>query len=356
LLAIDPKAARVTWTAAVTLLFLAAIYAVRGTLVVFAIALLVAYLLHPLVGLLSRPFPLKSRTLALALTYIIVMGALVSITVVIGSHVAGEARHLIANPPDYQGFLDSLAAAHPAFSPTLESFRGSINQQVGKVATAAPQLTQEFLEASSNLIYLIVIPILSFFILKDGASIRDAFLATFSAGEKRARVAATLAEVHVLLLQYMRALLVLCCTALVVIGLGLTAMGVHYALLLASFSFFCEFVPMAGPVAEIVVILTVSALTGYQHVWAIAAGLGVFRLVQDYVIWPRLMSRGVELHPLLVIFGVFAGGQIGGVAGVFFAVPALALARLTLIPVGTSHSAPARRPVRPDSGKPLAER
>jgi predicted PurR-regulated permease PerM len=214
-----------------------------------------------------------------------------------------------------------------------------------------PHLTQELLAASANLIYLIVIPILSFFMLKDGTGIRDAFLATFSTGEKRARVTETLAEVHVILLQYMRALLTLCCTALVVIGAGLTLMGVHYALLLASLSFFCEFVPLVGPIAEIVVILTVSALTGYSHMWALAAGLGVFRLVQDYGIWPRLMSRGVELHPLWVIFGVFAGGQIGGVAGVFLAVPVLALGRLALIPAGTTQSAPthphsavARRP------------
>ena len=40
------------------------------------------------------------------------------------------------------------------------------------------------------------------------------------------------------------------------------------------------------------------------------------------------MSKGVELHPLLVIFGVFAGGEIGGVAGIFLSVPVLAVVRL----------------------------
>jgi predicted PurR-regulated permease PerM len=58
------------------------------------------------------------------------------------------------------------------------------------------------------------------------------------------------------------------------------------------------------------------------------AFLVAFRVLQDYVISPRLMSRGVELHPILVIFGVFAGAEIGGIAGVFLSVPALALARL----------------------------
>ncbi len=51
-------------------------------------------------------------------------------------------------------------------------------------------------------------------------------------------------------------------------------------------------------------------------------------MFQDYILSPHLMSKGVELHPLLVIFGVFAGGEIGGVAGVFLSIPVLALIRL----------------------------
>ena len=78
-------------------------------------------------------------------------------------------------------------------------------------------------------------------------------------------------------------------------------------------------------------------MIGYSHIWGLAAGLGVFRLVQDYGIWPRLMSQGVQLHPVLVIFGVFAGGEIGGAAGVFLAVPILALARIVFLPARIKH-------------------
>ena len=50
------------------------------------------------------------------------------------------------------------------------------------------------------------------------------------------------------------------------------------------------------------------------------------------------MSRGVELHPVLVIFGVFAGAEIAGVAGVFLSVPILAMARLVLRRFSQSES------------------
>ncbi len=240
---------------------------------------------------------------------------------------------LIAQPPDIRGFLASLIGAHPALAPLLEPIRGSLSAQLGEAASVLPRVSLSLLAASANLIYLIVIPILSFFILKDGALLRDSFLDMLSDARTRTRAEQTLAKANVLLLQYMRALLALCCTAtLIVLGAGLALAGVRYALLLGTIAFFCEFVPMVGPIAEIAVILGVSALTGYPHILVLAACLGLFRLVQDYVIWPRLMSHGVALHPLWVIFGVFAGGNIGGVAGVFLAVPVLALARLVLIP------------------------
>jgi predicted PurR-regulated permease PerM len=53
-----------------------------------------------------------------------------------------------------------------------------------------------------------------------------------------------------------------------------------------------------------------------------------FRMFQDYVVSPHLMGRGVELHPLLVLFGVFAGAELAGVPGTFLSVPVLALIRI----------------------------
>ena len=64
------------------------------------------------------------------------------------------------------------------------------------------------------------------------------------------------------------------------------------------------------------------------HVLAVVAFLACYRIFQDYILSPALMKRGVKLHPLLIIFGVYAGGEIGGVGGIFLSVPILALARL----------------------------
>ncbi len=126
----------------------------------------------------------------------------------------------------------------------------------------------------------------------------------------------------------MRALLFLCCATFVSFSIVFSAMGLPYALLLAAIAFPLEFVPMVGPLTAAVIIIAVSVVTGYEHVVWLIVYLGLYRLFQDYVLSPHLMSKGVELHPLLIVFGVFAGGEIGGVAGVFLSVPTLALMRL----------------------------
>ena len=81
------------------------------------------------------------------------------------------------------------------------------------------------------------------------------------------------------------------------------------------------------------VILGMSAFNHYPSVLWVVSFLTCYRLFQDYVLAPHLMKRGVNLHPLLVLFGVFAGGEIGGVPGIFLSVPVLALLRLVYFEV-----------------------
>ena len=77
MLGIDRQAARYTWTAALVLLLLWLVYQVRSTLFVFILAVLFAYLLSPLVNLLDRFLPTRTRTPALALAYVIFIGVVV---------------------------------------------------------------------------------------------------------------------------------------------------------------------------------------------------------------------------------------------------------------------------------------
>lgn len=330
MLGIDPRAARYAWTAALVVLALLTIYLIRQTLIVFVIALLLAYLLYPLMDLIDRHLTSKTRTPALAITFALTIGFIALFGLFIGSVVTTEATNLAHDAPV---FLDRLSQPEPApqgvtslTARARSALEAQIRQHYGEIVSSIPRLTLRILSASRNLIYVIIIPILSFFILKDGRAIRDSFLDLFGAGREDAKE--TLDSVHTLLLQYMRALLFLCCATFISLSIVLSAMDVPYAMLLAAIAFPLEFVPLVGPLTAAGIIIVVSVVTGFPHVLWVIAYLAVYRMFQDYVLSPHLMSQGVQLHPLLIIFGVFAGGEIGGIAGVFLSVPVLALIRL----------------------------
>ncbi len=135
-------------------------------------------------------------------------------------------------------------------------------------------------------------------------------------------------DLHVLLAQYMRALVLLGAVASLAYGLFFSIMGVPYGILLAAVAFPLEFIPMVGPLAGATIVLLVAGLSGSHHLLAIFAFLVAFRFFQDYVVSPHLLSAGMKLHPLLVIFGVLAGASIAGIAGSFLSVPVLATLRI----------------------------
>ena len=331
MLGIDSKAARCTWTAALVLLAISMVYFVRGALIVFVIALLLAYLLYPLMDLFDRHLTSKTRTPALAMTFVLAIGILACFGVLMGSVVAEQAANLAARAPALLDRLRQTPAPGPQDVNSLKGqvidfIQGQLRQHYNDVALAVPRVALSVLSASRNLIYLVVIPILSFLILRDGRDILSAFLEMLGSGHETARD--TLGDIHELLLLYMRALLFLCCATFISFSIVLAAMGVPYAMLLASIAFALEFIPLVGPLTAAGIIIAVSLASGYPHVLWLVIFLGLYRLLQDYGLSPLLMSKGVALHPLMIIFGVLAGSEIGGVAGIFLSIPVLALIRL----------------------------
>jgi predicted PurR-regulated permease PerM len=333
MLGIDPKAARAAWTYATVVLLLYALYLIRKTLLLFVLALMFAYLLYPLIDAIDRKFNLKSRIPAVAFPFILIFGSLTVFGVSIRHQVASETAQLatqIKNPE----FKKHLAEWTPLGIPVGREI--AENASLSQVLTVMPQLGRGVRAAGRDLANLFIVPILSFFLLKDGQRIRDSLMEMFFGGDKSTAIAcnrrraaeSVLKDAHTLILQYMRALLFLCLATLVAFTIALRLTHVPYAILLALVAFPLEFVPLVGPLTSAAVILGACEFNGYPHLLRVVAFLGIYRIFQDYVLSPHLMRKGVKLHPLLVLFGVFAGGELGGVGGIFLSVPILALMRL----------------------------
>ncbi len=333
MLGIDSRAARYTWTAALVLLLLCLVYMMRSTLFVFIVALLFGYLLSPLVDVIDRLLPGKrTRTPALAIAYVIFIAALVIGAVQIGSRAVEQADSLAKSMPaklaEFQKPNASLPSAINSFKAQIvQKAEEQLSKSSSDIIASLPRAGAKILSVASDLIYLVIIPILGFFFLKDGREMRMHFLEMIDNPHIRELIDDLLADVDLLLAHYMRAILTLSLATFTSFSIFFTILGVPYSILLAALAGTLEFVPMIGPLSAAVVIVIVTGVSGGPVLGALIF-LGVYRIFQDYVLSPFLMRAGMELHPLLVLFGVFAGAELAGVPGAFLSVPALALVRI----------------------------
>lgn len=343
MIGIDPRAARITWTVIVILLLVALVYAIQETLFIFILAILFAYMLWPLVRFLNRKLPGKSKTPALAIVYVLLVVVMVLAGFAIGSSLAAEANALADKVPAILARASQPVAvpANPAAALKVKIL-GFVQDQVvshsQEIVSLLSRGAVTILSHVEVLLFVVLVPILSFFFVKDGAALLQDFLNNIGDVERRQRTQDILGDIHVLLVQYIRALVLLSLAAFVAYTGFLGLMRAPYPILLGAIAAPLEFIPMAGPLAAGALIVLVTGLSGYHHVVMIVVFLIAFRIFQDYVLSPYLLSAGMELHPLLVIFGVVAGGEIAGVAGAFLSVPILAVVRIVYRQLKTAGS------------------
>jgi predicted PurR-regulated permease PerM len=333
MLGIDTRTFKVVWTIFLFVLMLATIYAIHETLILLAVATFFAYMLAPLVNLVERVTP-KRRAIALAIVYVLMVVALVTVGVNLGSQIAEEATNFLGGLPKLvqQGKLTTLPM--PSWlEPLRDRIMVAAQHEAAQLQTSIVPLLQRasgsILSGISVLVLVVLVPIISFFLLKDAREIR-AFL-VFSLGDfgNRALVKNILSDIHLLLSKYIRALVLLAFTSFAAWGLFLYATKAPYPMLLAGLSGALEFIPGVGPAVALATVLIVCGAVGYPFslIWLLVFW-GVFRLFQDYVLTPLLMSAGINLHPLLILLGVLAGGQLGGIPGLLFSVPAIAILKV----------------------------
>ncbi len=346
MLGLDRGAARAGWTVLLMLTATALIYLIRNTLLLFTVALLVAYLLAPLVDLVDRLAARRiPRTLSLAVVYVLLLGLVITGAGFMVNRIVNEAGTLAVRLPEYLKSFDAPrelplpASLKPIEAQARAAVRAQIEASAKEIVPLMQRAGMKVLAALGNLGYVILVPILSFFFLKDARAFRQTLVGHFINSDRRTLVEDITSDVNLLLAQYMRAVVLLAAATLVSYGIFLEVTGVPYALLLAGVAGVLEVIPVLGPLTASAIILLVAGFTGYQHLLWILIFLGAYRIFQDYVLQPYLMSAGVALHPMLVIFGVLAGEQLGGVAGMFLSIPVLATLRVVYVRLLKVHRA-----------------
>jgi len=344
---LDARLARYAWTVIALLLLVGLVYVIGRTLFIFIVALMFAYLLWPVINYLSQKLPGKSKIPALTIVYLLLTGILVVTGIAIGTQVAAQANALVDRIPELLDKLEQPLA--PGATRSLGArLIFEIRQQLAEHSRELIlPISQALLNVVSHIeivVLIVLVPILSFFFLKDGRTLLASLLEIVTVESRRDILNGIAEDLHVLLAQYMRAVVLLGLAASIAYSVFFSVIGLPYGLLLGAMAFPFEFIPMIGPLTASVIILLVAYLSGFGHLLWIVIFLIVFRLFQDYVLAPQLMSSGMELHPLLIIFGVLAGGQIAGVAGSFLSVPVMATLRIIYRQMQKKQASAAYRP------------
>jgi len=294
-----------------------------------------AYLIEPLVQMIRRPFEAANRDkymprpLAIATAYATVFLTLGITVAVLTPLVAEQAKQLTLSLPTYSSAIQrqfrDISNRYERYR-IPEAVQDQINTKAADLAAAIGSgVTEFFISLATYLPWLILIPVLAFFFLKDANLFRLSVLRIFPSGDWRARMESIIHDVNTTLAAYTRAQLISCILIGTLCTIAFYLLGVNYALLLGVLAGILEFIPLIGPLTIAIIAVTIGSLESTSEGVYVFIFLAVLRLLQDYVFYPRIVREGIHLHPLAIILSVLAGEQVAGIPGVFLSIPVVAL-------------------------------
>ena len=333
-LGLDPRTLRVVWTVAVVAVAGALVYALRHLIVLVVFSVFFAYLLYPLVWRLERHMPTRyRRPLALLVTYALLALAVAVLVVTLGPRLGDEVRGIVQRFPAMTADLQSGVLVRSVLTrfgvteSTADAIFAGVRNHAGEWLGAVQHGATAMVAWVAGAWEIVLVPIFAFFILSNSGLVVAAGQ-FFADREHRLRWRRVAYDLHDIVGQYVRALLLLSLATFVVWSAVLSFARVPYAVLLAAVAGVFEFVPLVGPLIAGVATVVVCFLAGYSHPWLIAAFVAGWRLVQDYVTSPLVMGHGIDLPPAVVILAILAGDELAGPVGMFLAVPVVAAARI----------------------------
>lgn len=346
--------ARVLYTATIYVASLYLFRAARETLTLFLFAILFAYFLLPLVNRLERP--LRGRGRAIAVVYVLLLGSLTLLAFLVGPTISRETHELAASLPSLLNRLasgelvDSIGHHRGWTVERINQVQGFLTDHRDGILTYGKATAAKLATPLSHIWWLILIPILTLFFLKQGQEIASSIAGLVTDPDDHGVVDGLFADINVMLGSYIRSQIILSVFTLVAYTLVLSVMRVPYSFILGPLAGFLEFIPVVGPAVAAISVFGIAVLAGYPHTIGLIVFLGAWRLIQDYVSAPRIMGKSLEIDPLVQIFAVLAGGEIGGIVGALISVPVVAILRIiwrrihmsarTIVRDGETYTAP----------------
>ncbi len=313
-----------------TVIFLLALwllYFLKGILIFLFLALILMAALNPLVDRLERwRLP---RALAIALIYLLIFS-------LIGLAIWGVIPPLVNQ-------TQNLASRFPSYLESLrwlgvdkEVIYNQLNQLTEQLGVISNGIIRTFVGFFQNLINIVVLLVISFYLLLERKNL-SRYLLRFFGDQAETTGIRVMDQIEKKLGGWIRAEIIL----MIIIGLltfiGLTLLGIDYALPLAIFAGFLEIIPTIGPFISAIPAVLLALLISPLMALAVAALYFLIQQIENNFIVPQLMAKECDLNPLITIIALIAGFKLGGVIGAILAVPVILLIGIILTEVSTSE-------------------
>ena len=314
----------------------------RGALFPFILSGAISYLLFPIVKTLESLMPWRdrwpgaSRLLAIAVIYIAAIAVVAGALALIIPQTFREGREFIASVPAlYADARASIEDWNKEYADRIpEDIRQRIEDALSGNSTTLIDAGKRVvaktfggvLNVVTSIIGLAIIPLLVFYLLKDReVAVEGAF--SLLPPEARRHAQNVVSIVNRVVGAYVRAQLTLGIFVGILVFIGLFALDVRYAALLAVIAGLTELVPVIGPLLGAIPGILVTLATSPEDIlWVILLYAGI-QIVENVVLVPRIQGQAVDIHPAIIMLLLVIGSETAGLWGVILAVPLAAVAR-----------------------------
>jgi predicted PurR-regulated permease PerM len=305
------------------------IYGIRGALLPFVLGLAIAYLLDPAVDRLEK-FKLP-RWLATTLTLVLFFAGISSVGFLLAPILSDQVQGIVRSLPGY------IERVRPFVMNLVEnSGQGAeaqkfVNEAGAKAFSFISDRLGSVLAGSLQLFHvvtlLLISPVVAFYILRDWDGL-IAKLDSWLPRDQEPVIKKLLGDSDRALGGFIRGQITLCLVIGAIYAICWSLLGLQYGLLLGILTGILAFVPSVGQLLGTVLAVTIaiSQYGGNVPQIALVAGVYVFaQILETAFLIPKLVGEKVGLHPVWVLFAVFAGGELMGMVGIFIAVPVAAV-------------------------------
>ncbi|MGY1847420.1 AI-2E family transporter [Blastococcus sp. SYSU DS1021] len=319
--------------------------------VAIAVALLLTAIVEPIARWLCRGLP---RALAALLSVLFLLGVLVGVGFLIGFRAADQLRNLTR--PLAAG-IDRIRVwlIEGPLGLDPQQVTEARNAVVDRIYQFAPEPTAAASMALYGLAAVLLVLFLTFFLLKDGASMW-AWALRLAPDRRRAQIDGAGRSAWTVLSQYVRGIIIVALIDAVGIGAALLVLGVPLWASLTLLTFIGAFVPLFGAtVSGAVAVLVTLVTNGFADAVIVLIAVLVVQQVEGNILQPIIVGRTLRLHPAVILVAVTAGTMLWGLPGALLAVPLVAVAYRVLgylreHPVAPPAPPPAALPRQPAPG------